>query len=192
MRHWRKRICATVAALLGRSRNGISEGDQIDVESEAKDATANESSRIRTGAVSGAPPDGKKNGESGLLRDEISKTDQIEIRGSRTDGRAMSLLIPAEKRSDVRSVMKELDSRSARIPHDQKGRMDFVLELVRAAPTQPVIATTKPGFRRKGTGFVTPTKMFGTAKRTIRLGWRQRHRPGAATGYLKALPGGGA
>jgi hypothetical protein len=100
-----------------------------------------------------------------LLRHDLTGTDELDFRGFRTDGeRLPSVRIAAEKRSDIRAIIKELDARSARIPHDARQRLDFVTKLVRSAPTEAVIATSKPGFRDKATGFVMPTKMYGTAK----------------------------
>ena len=99
-----------------------------------------------------------------LLRDDLTGTDLIEIRGFRSDGTRLKLRFPAANRSDAGTIARELDSRSARIPHGRQERREFVDLLIRSVPAKATTVTSMPGFREGGTAFVMPTKMYGAAR----------------------------
>ena len=99
-----------------------------------------------------------------LLRNDLTGTDEIEIRGFRTDGTKLKIRLPAANRSDFKALTRELNARSARIPSALTKQREFVNLLVRSIPSQAVMATSMPGFRDGAQGFVMPRTMYGSAK----------------------------
>src|SRR6476646_10802383 len=75
-----------------------------------------------------------------LLRKDLTGTDVIEIRGFRTDGSKLKVEVLAANRSEISMVIRELNSRSARIPSDPQQRTAFVSLLIRSTPSKAVIA----------------------------------------------------
>jgi hypothetical protein len=95
---------------------------------------------------------------------ELTNQFEIEIRFRTRRGARDTLIVPASERSDFDKIRRELCARDARLPEDRKASHEFVVELIRAAPKKAVTVISKPGFRDGGTGFVMPTRMYGTAK----------------------------
>jgi len=88
---------------------------------------------------------------------------EVEIRFRTRSGKWDTITISARDRSEFDKIRRELCARDARLPEDRKAGLAFVESLIRATPKQAVQVVSKPGFRDGATGFVMPTRMYGTA-----------------------------
>jgi len=109
---------------------------------------------------------------------------EIEICFETRDNRKQVLSIDNARRSEFEWIRRELDSRFARLPHDKKHAIGFVQDLIRATPSQPVVACAAPSFCRNATGFVMPYKRYGTAKGA--LVWDVKNAPQRSLGRSEA------
>jgi uncharacterized protein (DUF927 family) len=114
-----------------------------------------------------------------FLKDETTKAHFIEItfptRGRESD----SIQIGAEERAEDLKVVRQLASRNADLPEKRAEQKALVQAVVASAPTNPVVLTSKPGFRG-GDGFVMPNRSYGTAGGIYR--WAEEAEPEGSLG----------
>jgi hypothetical protein len=99
-----------------------------------------------------------------LLQDELSRQHFMEVRCRRRDNARATVRIAAELRSEPKKIVQMLDGQSIRLPDDPGAKKAFIMELIRATPTNSVLVTQKPGFRNGATGFLLASNRLGSVK----------------------------
>lgn len=99
-----------------------------------------------------------------LLKDELTGQHSMEIRCRRRNDSRATIRIAAELRSEPKKIMQILDGQATRLPDDLAAKKAFIMELIRATPTNSVLVTCKPGFRNEATGYLLGNNRFGSAK----------------------------